>query len=270
MDSRSVFEIKTDAFSRLVLHNTISSLLPVYIVTEYQKSGGSWVGQMLSEYLDIPFPRNRYPVLSKSVNHGHLLPKRTMKNVLCVFRDGRDTMVSSYYHMLFESDKNVKGLVAKCRADLGFEDYNNIKENLPVFIEYLFTRHHMRSLLRPNQFTWREFVDSWWGLENVVKVKYEDLITDCVSEMERVLKEITTSDVCLDRLSEVVNKYSFENQSKRKAGVEDVNSFLRKGQPGDWKEKFNLAAAEAFNHFAGDQLISLGYELDSQWVESCK
>ena len=39
----------------------LSGVLPLYVVNEYPKSGGTWVGQMLGRALDVPFPRNRPP-----------------------------------------------------------------------------------------------------------------------------------------------------------------------------------------------------------------
>ena len=41
---------------------------------------------------------------------------------------------------------------------------------------------------------------------------------------------------------------------------------MRKGIVGDWKNYFNKEAREIFNHYAGDQLIKLGYEKDRSWV----
>lgn len=270
MDNRSLFEIKADAVARLAMHGPLSQLFSIYTVTEYQKSGGTWVGQMISDYVGIPFPRNRFPVLQNSVLHGHLLPRPLMSNVVCVFRDGRDAIVSSYFHMLFESDKNIKSLVEKCRKDLAFHDYDDVTYNLPKFIEYVFDVHHKRTIWRQNQFTWNEFADSWWDKNGVVKVKYEDLIDDCFQEMERVLFELLGVSVDESRLKMVVDKFSFEKQSKRKPGDEDRKSFLRKGKPGDWVEKFNLEAAEVFDFYAGEQLITLGYETDKSWITGIK
>ena len=154
MDTRSVASIKTDALVRMAMHNLCSGLLPIYLVTEYQKSGGTWVGQMLSRYLDLPFPRNRLPVFSASVLHGHLMPTPLLKNVLCVFRDGRDATVSSYFHMLFESDKNSPHLVRGCRSDLQFSDYDDVQANMPRFIEYLFI-HYIQTIKSPKNFSER-------------------------------------------------------------------------------------------------------------------
>ncbi len=267
MDTRTVASIKIDALVRMFMHNTLSSVLPIYIVTEYQKSGGTWVGQMLSEYLELPFPRNQQPRLTASVLHGHLMPTYFMKNVLCVYRDGRDAVVSSYYHMLFESDKNSPVLVKRCRDYLKFSDYDDVHSNMPRFIEYLFTEHHNKTFTRRNQFTWAEFVDAWL-FRTAVKVKYEDLVLDSFGTMTLVIERLVGEVTNIERLEGIVHKYSFENQTKRKPGQEDTKSFLRKGKPGDWKEKFNRASAEAFNFYAGKQLIALGYEINNSWIQS--
>ncbi len=249
--------------------NSLSGILPIYLMTEYQKSGGSWIGQMVSDYLELPFPRNRIPAIRSCVLHGHIMPTQYLRNVLCVFRDGRDTLVSSYYHMLFESDKNSPALVRKTKEILKFSDYDNVKENLPKFTEYLFTQYHIRSLARWNQFTWAEFVDAWRD-EKIVKLKYEDAVANTTPVMAQAIKNLTGGEVDVSKLQIIVDKYSFENQTKRKPGQEDTKSFLRKGQPGDWKEKFTKETAELFDHYAGTQLIAMDYEKDRAWIETLK
>jgi hypothetical protein len=57
-------------------------------------------------------------------------------------------------------------------------------------------------------------------------------------------------------------------QSGRKPGEVKINSFLRKGVVGDWQNHFSQEACEIFNHFAGNELIILGYENDTTWVNS--
>lgn len=52
----------------------------------------------------------------------------------------------------------------------------------------------------------------------------------------------------------------------RKAGDEKKNSFLRKGVVGDWRSSFNHDSNQMFAHYAGEQLIKLGYEPDLKWV----
>lgn len=86
-------------------------------VNEYPKSGASWIGQMLSESTKTPFPRNRLPIFGKSIMQGHYYNTFGLSNALIVWRDGRDVVVSQYYHWLFENDKGNKSSVEKFRND---------------------------------------------------------------------------------------------------------------------------------------------------------
>ena len=265
MDNRSKYEIWGDAFQRLVMLNLVSSSLPLYIVTEYPKSGGTWITQVLSECLGVPFPRNIRPKWESSMMHGHIKYSPLMSNVVAVFRDGRDCMVSWYFHTLFQNDKNSPILVEKTRKQLGFSDLDDVRSNLPAFIEYIFEKD--KSSFSPYKFTWAQFVRDW-NHRDCVKIKYEAMVADGVTEISRVLASLNRSDVLKDHIEDVVEKYTFANQAKRKPGEENKSSFLRKGQPGDWKEKFSKESAEIFNFYAGKELIDLGYEPDSTWSET--
>lgn len=265
MDKRSRTIIKLDALQRLVMNNTLSGVLPLYIITEYPKSGGSWLGSMLSEYMDIPFPRNKRPNFTSSIMLGHMSYTPFMKNVTCLIRDGRDVMVSLYYFMLFENDKNSPILVSRTRNDLAFSDVNDIKSNLSEFIEYVHNRE--TKSLSPYKFTWAQFVRDWHG-KDVNIVTYENLIDDCYATMKPLLEKITKKPINEDRLKTVIDKYSFKNQTRRKPGEEDVKSFIRKGQPGDWKEKFTKESAKTFSSFYRNEMIELGYIDDDSWIDT--
>ena len=236
-----------------------SGILPLYIVTEYPKSGGSWFSQLLAEYLEIPFPQNQFPRFRSSIMHGHYLFFPTLKNVFVILRDGRDVMVSFYYHSFFENDRYNARLVAETRRRLKFENYEDIGTNLPVFIEYAFTRNR-----RP-RFNWADFVNSWKGRDQVA-VKYEDMLKDTTEALRKALQEKTGREPDSERLVEISEKYSFRRLTKRKPGEEKIDSFLRKGVAGDWKNHFNKEAREVFDHYAGQELIGLGYEADRTWV----
>ena len=263
MDNRSQLAIKYDALKRYAILNTLSGFLPIYVVTEYPKSGGSWLSQMLSEYLDVPFPRNHAPAIQKSLFHGHIPYNPRIKNVCCMHRDGRDIMVSLYFHSLFQNDKNSPLLVERCRQDLNFKDWDDVGANLPDFIEYVYQRD--QSSRSPFRFSWPEYVSGWRN-HGCIHVRYEDLINSGEQELERIVAAFGETTVDKQKIAEIYNKYSFKNQSNRQPGKEDRGSFLRKGQPGDWKEKFTAEAAKVFHHYAGSQLIDLGYEADDSWL----
>lgn len=234
-----------------------------YLVTEFPKSGGTWYCKMLADYLSVPFARNiSRPALKDSVVHGHQSYRKYNDLMSMVIRDGRDVMVSFYFHHLFYSDWNHHPAVDKRRKKLGFNDFDDIENNLPVFIEYIST-----DWANNGNFAWGTFNNEWASnLPADRIVKYEDLLTDCLSTMTRVLFSLTAEEIDQERLKGIVENNSFEKMTGRKRGDESTNSFARKGIAGDWKNKFNQSAADVFCELFGDDLIKFGYEVDKNWV----
>ena len=243
-----------------------SKSLPLYIVTEYPKSGGSWVSQMLSDYLEVPFPRNQFPKFQSSIMQGHYLYFPTMKNVFVILRDGRDIMVSFYYYSLFKNDRFNARVVSTTRRELHFKDYNDIKNNLPKFIEYKFThKKHPR-------FTWSEFITSWID-KDVAFIRYENLLKEPVKELSTAIFKVFKIEPDENKLQMIIEKYSFKNLAGRNPGEENKQSFIRKGIAGDWKNHFSQESKEIFGYYAGNELIQLGYAKDFTWItnnENCQ
>lgn len=259
-------EHKWNSFSRYVLWHYLSKKLNLIHITEYPKSGGTWLTQLISSTTGLPTRRNELPKYERSVMHGHYLFSDKFNKSVCVVRDGRDVVVSYYHHLIigndnmFKSDLKKKRLMNR-RELLGFEDINDVKSNLPKFIEYL----HSDYAKKLNGFTWGEFIDSYLNKDNVLVVKYEDMLLNTAVEVERVLDFI---DIKVEnkKIQSIVDKYSFKNQTSRVPGQEDKKSFLRKGISGDWKNYFNKESAHLFDKYYGDVLIALEYEKDKNWV----
>jgi Sulfotransferase domain len=237
----------------------LSGAIPLYVVNEFPKAGGTWVGQMLGRALGVPFPRNRFPVFRKSIMHGHYLSPWGIKNVVVAWRDGRDVMVSWYHQQLIPHEWN-RAQVARSRRELPLEDYDDVYGNLPAFIEYAFTRPHSPG------FSWADFARRWHGRKGAVHVHYEDLRRDTPAELRRIVRRLTGEEPSTQEASAVAEEFSFERQSGRRAGEENRGGFLRKGVVGDWRGRFSPEAREVFDRYAGEELILLGYERDRSWV----
>lgn len=258
---RSLVWHKTNGLLRYCLAHTATKIFPLFVVNEYPKSGGSWVGEMVSDALHIPFPRNRFPLLCSSILHGHMMHAWNMHNILIVWRDGRDVLISQYFHYLFENDRgNARG-VKKCRSDLQFADYDDVSGNLIEFMAYVYERkQHPR-------FSWADFVSKWSDCRRCVHVRYEDLRIRPVDELQRIVSELADCSIDKERCADIVDSHSFKKMSGRKAGDENARSFLRKGVVGDWKNYFTHEARIRFNSYAGSALVKLGYESDDSWVK---
>ncbi len=259
-EKNSLIWYKFNGSLRYILVHTVTNIFPLYVLNEYPKSGGSWIGEMLSEALDIPFPRNRLPLFGSSILHGHMMHKWNMNNVLIVWRDGRDVLISQYYHSLFKNEKGNARLVEQCRADLQFDDYDDIENNLLSFMKYVYERS------KHPRFTWTDFVNNWYGNKNCINIKYEDMRFEPEKELLRVIRQLSGHEISVEKIIEIVEKHSFKKMTGRDPGEESANSFMRKGVVGDWKNYFNSEAKVQFNKYAGDALIKLGYEKDKQWV----
>ncbi len=265
---------KLEQVVRLTYLNTITTKNNSVVLVEYPKSGGTWLGQLVSEYLDIPFPRNEFPVMKKSLMHGHYLPKHIGKNnkVIYLVRDGRDVLISFYHHQLVWNDKNKKEVhnVNYHRKEVGFTDYENVQKNILSYMKYSY--EHKLSKMRRFVFpgNWQEYNSIWLKVAQnnpkVYIVRYEDLLEDAERTLENLIKDFfNKTDIDKERLKAVVQKFSFENQTKRTKGEESTKSFLRKGIKGDWKNYFQEEEKAAFKEYAGDLLIQLGYENNNDW-----
>lgn len=256
-DTRSKLKLYSDAAKRLVMWNFLAKRLSLVLITEFPKSGASWFCQMMSDATGIPFPRNVAPKLQQSIMHGHHLFHPRMSKAIHIMRDGRDVMVSAYYHALFDNDKNHPSLVKRTRNLVGFTDYDNVIENMPTFIRYMFEIYPARS---KRHFSWSEMINNATKYkENVCSIKYEELLTNPADCLVEALEFYNLNVPSRNELNKIVEKYSIKN--RRTGG----GSFVRKGISGDWKNHFNDEACAVFKEYASETLINAGYESDNTW-----
>lgn len=260
-DKRNRFEKKLSALKHFYLWYYASHKYDLILVSEYPKSGGTWYCQMLAQCLQLPYPRNRMPKLEKSVLHGHLYYSPKFNKPVCMLRDGRDALVSYYHHMYFGNSILPQRVFENYRNQAPFKNFEDTKGNLPAYIEYMFTQYKTSKRF----FTWSGFVNSYYGKPGVVFVKYEDLLQDATGTLARSIAELNLQVPSIDIIQKAVSAFSFENVTKRKPGEENKKDFLRKGVAGDWKNHFSKEACEVFNHYAGNELVMLGYEKDKNW-----
>ncbi|MFG0327258.1 MAG: sulfotransferase domain-containing protein [Phycisphaerales bacterium JB037] len=245
---------------------------PFYYISEFPKSGGTWLARMVADALELPRPeKSIFPIGCAAVLHNHwpYHPKR--KRTIYLYRDGRDLAVSGFFHRM--RNMNQPDLPASMRAELkkrydrlfgpGY-DPADTRALLPRFIEDTYERPWGVRM------TWTRHIESWYDPDrhaHVAFVSYEQLLEDCSGELARVIGHVAGKPLPDWKIDSAVEKFSIARQTGRKAGQEDRGHFIRKGIAGDWKNHFTREAAEVFDRYAGETLIRLGYEPDRSWVE---
>ena len=227
---------KADAAWRYSLLNTATRVFPSVVLTEFPKSGGTWFCQMLTEYTKIPYPRNQLPSIGSNIYQGHFL-KRYPCRTIVLWRDPRDILISLYHFLYFKTEYVTQARVDAARRHANFKNFDDVVGNLPAFIELYFSNPMVP------RFSWNAFFDAWNEAEDVTHTSYERLRIDTVGELDLVAN-IAGETLNHERLTEIVERYSFRRVSGRKEGQEDRNSFLRKGIVGDW---MNVFSPEAIN-----------------------
>ncbi|MHC4696111.1 MAG: sulfotransferase domain-containing protein [Planctomycetota bacterium] len=243
---------------------------PFYYVVEYPKSGGSWLADMIADYLQIPRPQHYiFPLGFPCVVHSHWHCDPRLKRVFYLHRDGRDAVVSMYFRVIrlldHTPDQGLRRYVRKRLKSLFAPgvDRTDIRSVLPGFIDD-WAKNPVST-----RTSWAGHIREWaFGLPNVVRLSYEELLNDCAGTLSRVLPQHTNEEVDPERIAWTVEKFSFARQTGRKAGTEDRTSFKRKGVAGDWRNHFTRKAGEVFDQHCGDELVQLGYEKDRDWFRS--
>ncbi len=242
---------------------------PFYYVSEYPKSGGTWLSKMIGDVLQIPVPqRSIFPIGCSAVLHNHWGYDGRLRRVVYLYRDGRDVVVSSLFHLLrhyrdpkapahHESVAHLHRVFGR-----GF-DPDDPRALLPRFVEDSF-RHPLG-----NRLSWSEHIRAWHdpARTHIAYVSYEQLRTDPHAHLRRVVEHIAERTIEDWKIDMAVEKFSIERQTGRKQGQEDRSHFIRKGMPGDWVNHFTPESARIFHDLAGDVLIRLGYEADASWVD---
>ena len=236
-----------------------SGVAPYLLVNEFPKSGGTWLAQMMSEALDIPFRRNAPIRLERSVTHGHFLSPLGLRNVVLIWRDPRDLLVSFYHHSYFVNEHSNALLVQMTKRKYPLDDYHDVRGNLPAFI-----RRIAADPVSP-KFSWPQFAEIWVRRQGAVHTTYEALRGDTVGELDRVISGRTGQRLAPERLSAVARKYDFtraKQQATHELPATAEISFIREGSVGGWKTHFSPDAIAALEQtgYAGP-MKQLGYEL---------
>jgi len=226
------------------------------IVAEYPKSGGTWVTSLIGDALGWPkrdiyvkanyrvFDVRKHPWYCDDllldlppicVIKSHELPGSNMHDfpaqIVHLVRDGRDVLVSKY---IYESEFCVR---------------NGIYDSFDVPFDVY---------LRTEAKKWRDFVLAWLNEPGVIQVRYEDFLSAPERELQRVL-HLLGRPVAEQAIVRAVQKNTKERWRQALAQVFTYNTFVRKGEAGNWREYLTAEQERIFRDIAGRALQQFGY-----------
>ncbi|MBT3314748.1 MAG: hypothetical protein HN390_09040 [Anaerolineae bacterium] len=146
--------------------------------------------------------------------------------IVYIYRDPRDAMLSAYEYG--------QRSIAKGRPNF-FSRLTNFAESLDFMADYVLI--------------WKD----WMNEKNVLTARYEDLLTNYDSEMERLLAYLDL-DAADEKFKAVIEEY---RPGKADAAQQGLHFF--KGKIGRYKEAYtNAEQAQMQEHF-GEYLQDMGY-----------
>jgi hypothetical protein len=88
-----------------------------------------------------------------------------------------------------------------------------------------------------------------------VLVRYEDLLSDPESELERICKRFDVA-VSPGRLGEIVRAHDYDSVPKSQKGS---SKEIRAAEPGGWQTRLSAAEQQAMYEVMGEALAEVGY-----------
>ncbi len=260
---------------------------PIVFGNAMPKSGSHLLTQILEGLMELgPFVDPGFPPVNRSEANRPLSDDQILKNIermrpgdirygyihakepylslfqnskratIFIYRDPRDMLVS---HVFYATDMYPGHGMHKYYT----EKLTTIEERLSAAIEGVTEPGYELASVKQRY----ESYQDWLTQPQILSVKFEDLILDRERALGRILDYLSafnpstssgqTLQISTDRdyaISVLAN-----NIAPRKSGT------FRKGQPGNWREHFTPANKRLFNAVAGDLLVRLGYEEDSDW-----
>ena len=139
-------------------------------------------------------------------------------------------------------------------------------------------KHHLKRAYNTSEsfenrvLKWKEAMETELDKANtfgIHQLSYEQLKNEPVATTEALL-DFLELKYDRDLVNQMISGSSFEAMSGgRSAGVENRQTFFRKGIVGDWRNSLSDEEVSQFSEIAGDLLVKLGYESSPEWQNWC-
>lgn len=163
-----------------------------------------------------------------------------------IFRDPRDVVVSHVFYVTEMESKHVHHAYYQSLPDFDSRLTVSILGRPDSNIEFSNIAERFKPYL------------DWLNHKEILSIHFEDLIHNRAETLTRIMNHFldkvplhTSGNLILDSLESSINPTK--------------SPTFRSGKTGEWKKYFNDEHKEFFKKVAGELLIKLGYEKDSEW-----
>lgn len=181
--------------------------------------------------------------------------------VIWVIRDPRDVLISWFYHDLRAmTPHKARHFIAKPGWARMLQRLRLLRgEQVPLALRSDWKESYFAD--RAAELC-RFYADSWAHRDQCLLIRYEDLLTDCRAQLQRVADFLGVT-TATDELADIERTYSFTNLT---GGVgEVVGGHVRRGQSGDWQNYFDTTLLESLPAGFTELVQQLGYERSNEW-----
>lgn len=232
------------------------------MMTEFPRSGGNWIRDMLGDALQLPVPRfSTCPISFESIVHNH--DHRVLERVrsIYVYRDGRDVFLS-HFHKSVTTVERSPALVRRrvLRLHPSLRPLLEGADRSAVDLERFYAEWKGRAV--GSRVNWGRHVGPWLTARPpaTVFVRYEDMRTRPYETLALAAGTLNGGPIRDAVIRFAVDRNSFEAQTGREAGVTDNSSTKRQGLVRGWERDLDPAIATQFTRDFGDVLQLAGYE----------
>lgn len=187
---------------------------------------------------------------------------------IIIQRDGRDVLVSYTFHLLNSKapdviPEHIRGFYQQQLAKLDGSQESQRLAGAELLLHEPWVRYYANfwaDHVLHDQRIYQSVASQGFGAY-VKFVSYEQLRADVEGGRRDIYRHLGLDP-------EKAAPVSAEtNTAPGFGGREDVTSFYRKGEPGDWRRYITTKNGRWFHEIAGEAMRVLGYEPDASWVD---
>jgi hypothetical protein len=167
-----------------------------------------------------------------------------------MIRDPRDMVVSGYFFHLWTSEPWAALPLAEHRG-MSYREYlNSLDQEEGLLVE-----------IRRMSFWVNHMLDWDYQNPNMFEIRYEDIMEDEEATFRNMFQHYGFTPAAVDASCRIAARYTFKKMSEPGA----LQSHLRSGKAGEWKQFFGAAHRRLFKELYPGAVVRLGYEGSKDW-----